>query len=159
MSRFFPFLCAACGLGFIVPKVAADDARTAQEVRELRVTVQHQSKQIESLAQQIAKLSLIIGGPNGPSGVSATTEITKPLPETVSDAPEIPKAEAVPQAPRHVVEKGETLTSISKQYNVSLADLQKANKITNDRKMQIGQTLIIPSVKALETPVEKKETP
>jgi len=158
MSRFFPFLSAVSALGLILSPAVADDAQTALEVRELRVTVQQQAKQIESLAQQIAKLSQIIGGVKGPAA-AATTEITKPAPEEVPDAPEIPKAEAVPQAPKHVVEKGETLTSIAKHYNVSLADLQKVNKITNDRKMQIGQTLIIPSLKAVETPVEKKETP
>jgi LysM repeat protein len=58
------------------------------------------------------------------------------------------------------VEKGETLTPIAKHYNIPLSDLQRLNKITNDRKLQIGQTLVVPTPpKAPETPVEKKETP
>ena len=66
---------------------------------------------------------------------------------------------------KHLVEKGETLTGIAKRYNVTLPDLQKVNKGVNDRKMQIGQTLIIPIAKLPETPVteipntEKKENP
>jgi LysM repeat protein len=44
-----------------------------------------------------------------------------------------------------VVAKGETLTSIARQYKVSVAELLQANKIVDDRKLQIGQTLVIPS--------------
>ena len=43
-----------------------------------------------------------------------------------------------------MVARGETLTSIAKMHNVTVSDLQKANHIENDRKLQIGQTLIIP---------------
>ena len=71
---------------------------------------------------------------------------------------EIPKAEAVDPGTRHLVAKGETLTSIAKQYNIPLAELQKANKIENDRKLQIGQTLKIPT-KPSDASAEKKETP
>ena len=44
----------------------------------------------------------------------------------------------------HVVTRGETLTSIAKQYRVGIEELQKFNHIENDRKLQIGQTLAIP---------------
>ena len=72
---------------------------------------------------------------------------------------EVPKAEAVAGV-RHTVAKGETLTSIAKQYNIPLPDLQKANKDVNDRKLQIGQTLIIPAAKIPETKSsEKKDNP
>jgi N-acetylmuramoyl-L-alanine amidase len=61
---------------------------------------------------------------------------------------------------KHVVAKGETLTSIAKHYNIPLAELQKANKNVNDRKLQIGQTLTIPTATTAKTPEsapEKKE--
>jgi LysM repeat protein len=45
----------------------------------------------------------------------------------------------------HVVARGETLTSIAKQYNVSVSDLQKFNHIDNPLKLQAGQTLLIPA--------------
>jgi len=44
----------------------------------------------------------------------------------------------------HTVARGETLTSIAKMYSVSVTDLQKFNHIENDRKLQIGQTIMIP---------------
>ena len=48
----------------------------------------------------------------------------------------------------HTVERGETLTSIAKMYNVSVSELQKYNHIENDRKLQIGQTIMIPGAGA-----------
>ncbi len=44
--------------------------------------------------------------------------------------------------------RGETLTSIAKQHKVSVDELQKFNHIENDRKLQIGQTLVIPGAPA-----------
>jgi LysM repeat protein len=49
------------------------------------------------------------------------------------------------------------LTSIAKHYNIPLAELQKANKNVNDRKLQIGQTLAIPTPKTPESAPEKKD--
>ena len=43
----------------------------------------------------------------------------------------------------HVVQKGETLTSIAKNCGVSIADLRKANNLTSDA-LKVGQKLVIP---------------
>ena len=76
------------------------------------------------------------GGDGGdrPPGGGGTTGV-------VED--QVVKAEPV-GPPRHVVVKGETLTSIAKHYNIPLAELHKANKDVNERKLQIGQTISIP---------------
>jgi LysM repeat protein len=62
-------------------------------------------------------------------------------------SPSVAPAEAAhsPAGNSHTVARGETLTSIAKQYNVSVTELQKFNHIENDRKLQIGQTLAIPA--------------
>ena len=65
---------------------------------------------------------------------------------------------AEPAGVQHTVAKGETLTSIAKHYNVSIADLHKANKIVDERKLQIGQVLKIPT-KPAEPTTDKKENP
>jgi LysM repeat protein len=44
----------------------------------------------------------------------------------------------------HVVAKGETLIQIAKQYGVTVEDIEQLNKITDAKKLQIGQTLKIP---------------
>ena len=45
----------------------------------------------------------------------------------------------------HIVARGETLTSIAKMYKVSVDELQKANHIEDGRKLQAGQTIMIPA--------------
>jgi len=44
----------------------------------------------------------------------------------------------------HTVARGETLTSIAKMYKVSVDELQKFNRIEDGRKLQAGQTIMIP---------------
>ncbi|HEV8422403.1 MAG TPA: LysM domain-containing protein, partial [Chthoniobacterales bacterium] len=56
----------------------------------------------------------------------------------------VPTAATVPNGHTHVVAKGETLTSIAKMHKVTIGELQKLNHIEDDRKLQIGQTLLLP---------------
>lgn len=162
MSRIFPLLAV---LGALAPALLAADAPLTQEVHELRRDVQMQAKKIEALSEQILRLTQLMEtakAPAAPAPRAALTEIVKPVPVPApapAPEPEIPKAEAVPPPLKHTVEKGETLTSIAKHYNIPLPDLQKLNKITNDRKLQIGQTLIVPAVTPPETPAKKEENP
>ena len=170
MSRIFPLLAA---FGAFAPALLAADSSLTQEVHELRRDVQMQAKKIEALSEQILRLTQLAEtakaapAPTAQPPPAATTQMVKTSPVAAAPAPpapEIPKAEAVPPPVKHTVEKGETLTSIAKHYNIPLTDLQKLNKITNDRKLQIGQTLSVPGVKAAEptTPeaaAEKKENP
>ncbi len=44
---------------------------------------------------------------------------------------------------RHVVTRGDTVSQIAERYNVSSADIRRANKLRND-KIRVGQTLSIP---------------
>jgi LysM repeat protein len=45
----------------------------------------------------------------------------------------------------HIVVKGDTLTSIAGHYKVTVVALKKANHITDERKLRVGQKLNIPS--------------
>jgi N-acetylmuramoyl-L-alanine amidase len=44
---------------------------------------------------------------------------------------------------RHVVARGDTVSQIAERYNVSTADIRRANKLRSD-KIRVGQTLSIP---------------
>jgi N-acetylmuramoyl-L-alanine amidase len=46
-------------------------------------------------------------------------------------------------AMRHTVKAGENLTVIAKSYGVTVSDLKKANRLSNDL-LQVGQVLVIP---------------
>ena len=171
MSRLIRMLCVL-GLAAAASGVArSEDAQTTQELKNLEQVVQEQSKRIDSLTQQVAKLRLFLEAKNEAAGAPTPEEPPKPAPEAAAEAPKVEKAEAVPKVEtkaddasgtKHVVAKGETLTSIAKHYNIPLAELQKANKNVNDRKLQIGQTLTIPTPtspppKTPESAPEKKE--
>ena len=101
--------------------------------------IDEQNAKIDTLSQQILKLEqeiskntrpgVIIGETPSPAPAAATTEAAKPPPQSGNS---------------HVVAKGETLTSIAKMHKVTVEELQKFNHIENDRKLQIGQTIMIP---------------
>ena len=52
----------------------------------------------------------------------------------------------------HIVDIGETLGSIAKKYNVPVAELMKANNISDVKRVTVSQKLVIPSA-AAPTPV------
>ena len=47
------------------------------------------------------------------------------------------------QKVKHVIRSGDTISEIAERYNVSVADIRRANKLAND-SIKIGQTLRIP---------------
>lgn len=65
--------------------------------------------------------------------------------ETPQERPEIPEPKTTFKT--HTVKSGDRLVFIAKRYNVSQEDLMALNKIKDPSKLQIGQTLKIPSKK------------
>lgn len=159
------------------PCHAQEQATSAPtELQSLRQLLEQQSRQLETLTQQVAKLTQFIEASHNRTATSAAPTVTQntPLQETnppaapvpaagIPVATAVPSSEPVktdgtePSGPTHTVAKGETLTSIARQYKISINELQRVNKIENDRKLQIGQTLIVPPPKALEAAPEKKD--
>jgi LysM repeat protein len=161
VTRFAVVLLLGTPLAYSQDQKAAGGAGGGDEIRSIHQLLEQQAHQLETLTQQVAKLSALIetahGVPTSPAPSPATQNMppvqeTNPAPAA---SPEIPKAEAVDIGTTHVVSRGETLTSIAKQYKVSVGELQKVNKIHNDRTLQIGQTLTIPSPKSGDS--HKKE--
>ena len=114
------------------PSPAAGNSETG-ELLNLTRKIDQQNIKIDLLSQQILRLQQEIEHPK--TGGTGETS---------------PRAtEAVPVATgsgnTHVVAKGETLTSIARMHKVSVEELQKLNHIENDRKLQIGQTLVLPA--------------
>lgn len=130
-----------------------------EDLRAIRQMIEQQALKIETISKEIGKLSQQLESNHGtapvqPSPVPSEAPVAKPVePKPVAEPP---KAEPVtPLGTTHVVAKGETLTSIAKHYKTSVFDLLKANKIEDDRKLQIGQSLVIPKVPAPHnTPID-----
>jgi len=137
------------------------EAQTRQ-IEELTKLAELQTKQIETLNTDVNRLTAVLLSHN-PENVAAPAAST-PAPATpphLSSAPvvqttEAPviKAEPAPAepvpttapdgSPTHVIKRGENLISVARQHGTTVAELLKLNKIEDERKLQIGQTLLLP---------------
>ena len=64
-----------------------------------------------------------------------------------------------PAGREHIVVKGETLTVIAEHYHVTVASLKSANQITDERKLRVGQKLVIPGGTAPTATPKPEATP
>jgi LysM repeat protein len=121
------------------PTPAKSDDNTQLET--LLKKIDEQNAKIDALSQEILKLEQQIAhirpgvmiGESTPSGAS---------PAAAAAAGSSPHPAG---ANTHIVARGETLTSIAKTYKVSVEELQNANHIEDGRKLQAGQSIIIPA--------------
>jgi LysM repeat protein len=112
---------------FDVPQLEA----LAKKIDEQNVKIDALSQEILKLEQQLSHIR-----PGVMIGESTPSPATPAAP-----------AEAAPHAPggnTHTVARGETLTSIAKMYRVGVEELQNFNHIEDGRKLQAGQTIMIP---------------
>lgn len=115
--------------------------KTSAQLEALTKKIDEQNTKIDALSQQLLKveqqLSTIRPGIMIGESTPYTSSSSTASPATAVAAPASGNA--------HVVIKGETLTSIAKANRVGVQELQKFNHIENDRALQIGQTIMIPS--------------
>jgi LysM repeat protein len=135
-----PVICAV----FLTP-IAAAFAQSPQpssapgemitlerKIDELNTKVDALSQHILKLEQQTSRPGTMIGETT-PAPSATTAETAHPSPANGTT---------------HVVARGETLTSIAKQHKVGVEELQKFNHIEDGRKLQAGQTIMIPAPSA-----------
>src|SRR5436853_1886792 len=118
----------------------------AGQLEALAKKIDEQNAKIDALSQQILKLEQQVSAIRPGVIIGATPS----APSTSASTSEAPKA--TQSGNNHVVAKGETLTSIAKMHKVSVEELQKFNHIENDRKLQIGQTIMIPPPASTPSP-------
>ena len=121
---------------------ASDNSEKMLEA--LSKKIDEQNAKIDTLSQQILKLEQQISKNTRPGVMIGETPSPSPA-SSPSSVTEAPKPTTQQSGNSHVVAKGETLTSIAKMHKVTVEELQKFNHIENDRKLQIGQTIMIPS--------------
>jgi LysM repeat protein len=134
-------LVAVTAGSFFAQPVRAQDAVQA-ELKALRELIEQQSKQLDLLSAQVARLSIKLdnrsdagAAPAGAAPGVATTEFS--VPETKAEPPPRP-------ANVHIVVKGESLEKIAKTYGTTSSELQRLNRISDPKKLQIGQQLVLP---------------
>jgi LysM repeat protein len=117
----------------------------AAQLEMLARKIDEQNAKIDMLSQQILKLQqqLANGRPGVMIGEGAPSQpATTAAPTSTSTST---SSVASPAGNSHIVARGETLTSIAKANNVSVAELQKFNHIENPLRLQAGQTILIPA--------------
>jgi LysM repeat protein len=117
--------------------------KTEKMIEALSKKIDEQNAKIDTLSQQILKLEQQLSKNTRPGVMIGETPSPSPA-ATNATAAEAPKPPPQQSGNNHVVAKGETLTSIAKMHKVTVEELQKFNHIENDRKLQIGQTIMIP---------------
>ena len=110
------------------------------QLEALAKKIEEQNTKIDSLSQEILKLEqqLSHARPGVMIGEAQSAQAT-------AAAPGISASHSPIEGNTHTVARGETLTSIAKMYKVTVDDLQKANHIEDGRKLQAGQTIMIPT--------------
>lgn len=133
-------ICALCTASAQSPAPEGTKSVEAAQLEALAKKIDEQNAKIDALSQEILKLEqqlshvrpgVMIGeGAPAPAGAAA------PVPAT---------SHAAISGNTHTVARGETLTSIAKMYKVTVDELQQANHIEDGRKLQAGQTIVIPT--------------
>src|SRR6059058_3864705 len=114
-------------------------AESAQ-LEALAKKIDQQNAKIDALSQEILKLEQQL------SHVRPGVMIGEGAPSpAIAGSPASAAAHPSVTGNVHTVARGETLTSIAKLYKVTVDDLQNANHIEDGRKLQAGQTIIIPT--------------
>jgi LysM repeat protein len=122
---------------------AAPDAPKSAEAAQLEALakkIDGQNAKIDALSQEILKLEQQLSHirPGVMIGEGAPASATTAAPASAPVHPSV-------AVNTHTVARGETLTSIAKMYKVTVDDLQNANHIEDGRKLQAGQTIMIPT--------------
>lgn len=119
---------------------ATGSDKASAQLEALIKKIDEQNLKIDALSQQLLKMEKQIANTRPGVMIGESTPSAPSAPSSTAAAP--PSAG---DANTHVVAKGETLTSIAKTHRVGVQELQKFNHIENDRALQIGQTIMIPT--------------
>lgn len=102
----------------------AEDARNRQEIITLL------SQQIEKLATQTQ---------NAITALAKSMDAGKAPPRFETNFPK--------EGITYTVQKGDTLSTIARQFNSTVRDIQNANQIADPKELQAGQVIFIPQAK------------
>src|SRR2546430_14594369 len=132
----FGLLCT----GFAqTPETKAGKSDDNTQLEALVKKMDEQNAKIDALSQEILKLEQQI------AHMRPGVMIGESTPSTTTPTAEAGAQMHPANGNTHIVARGETLTSISKMYKVTVDELQNANHIEDGRKLQAGQTIIIPA--------------
>jgi LysM repeat protein len=125
------------------------------ELEGLKNEIKAQGEKIDRLVQEVAKLSDALKQKGGTPSAKPAEPAPTPASSGANPATagvENPTPADAANVRTHVVAKGETLSQISKQYGVTVEEIEQLNKIEDAKKLQAGQTIKIPAASPQPTP-------
>jgi LysM repeat protein len=145
LMKVSTILCAISAFAFCIASAqtpAPDGTKSDQaaQLEALAKKIDEQNAKIDALSQEILKLEQQL------SHVRPGVMIGEGAPTPASAAPSLSTSHPATAGNTHTVARGETLTSIAKMYKVTVDDLENANHIEDGRKLQAGQTIVIPTL-------------
>src|SRR4029077_15427187 len=123
---------------------APDKAQSSEaaQLEALAKRIDQQNAKIDALSQEMLKLE------QQPSHVRPGVMVGEGAPASANTpASAVAASHSTADGNTHTVARGETLTSIAKMYKVTVDELQQANHIEDGRKLQAGQTIVIPTAR------------
>jgi LysM repeat protein len=170
MRIFQMILVTLAPVSSVLAQGAAESAKTevlvlkAQtvEIESLKAEIKTQGDKIDHLTQEVGALTEMLKQKSVPT-VAKAEPVPSATPTPVSPVAANPAATVAgvenpapadsANTKTHTVAKGETLSQISKQYGVSVEEIEELNKIGDAKKLQAGQTIKIPAAQtATPTP-------
>ena len=144
-------------LGLMVEQLNRDNASLQTKASQSYVTIDQLSKAIadlhrtmqgaladqkrETLTQVAAQIERLGKQTNAALDALAKNQATRPAVQTTF-AEDFPK-----EGINYTVQAGDTLSGIAKKTGAKLQDIRNANKIADDTRIRVGQTLFIPQGK------------
>ena len=114
------------------------EAELAQSKQQIQAEAAARQESIKNFASQVSRE--ISTTPRTPAPRPAVQDNPPPEPTANSGSNASPAGEYL----EYTVQKGATLSTIAKAYNVSVSDIRRANNMSNSAILRIGQKLLIP---------------
>jgi LysM repeat protein len=136
-------LIFAAGIYYLIKRPAEGDATLQSKIASLE-------EKITGLEKQVADLlgKSVTGGPDS-SLVHRVEALSQKVEMLEKKAQSITESKAKPASPKgaskryHTVNKGETLSEISKKYGISVEKLRKLNGLSRSQPLRTGQKLLV----------------
>lgn len=134
--------------GFLVSGTSAkgaDAGSLAREVTILKESVRSTNTRLQRVEEEVSRL-----GGKSLTGSSGT-------PVSYDKSPRAGGTSSTSQTSRHTVARGDTLSSISRQYRVGVDRLVAANRFDDPHRLRIGQEVLVPG-SAVSPPARESKT-
>lgn len=119
--------------------------RMAGRIEALEMEISRISRELDALRQTLEVRCANIERKSEEDKQEMITRLTAQLEKLLAKAPAPAKSSGGSvQGYEHIVQQGETLSTIAKAYNVTAKAIIDANKIKNPDRLSIGQKLFIP---------------